>query len=250
MGVVEFERPSDRIIVALDVDELDEAMEIVQELEGLDLMFKVGNQLGTWEGWRRTVEAVHATGARVFADTKFKDIPKTVEKSARSITRHQPDMFNIMADNSDAALSGAVLGREDAITEFGLDIRPILLGVTVLTSMKDDCESIYGADVMTKVAQFAGKAAMMKLDGVVCSPQEAVMLRETETTSGLILVTPGIRPEWAPTDDQQRIMTPALAVAEGSDYLVIGRPITDPPNEIGSRREAAEMIIEELEAAA
>lgn len=234
-------------MVALDVDELAEADKIIRDLEGLPVTFKVGNQLGTYEGWAKVVAAIHATGAKIFCDTKYKDIPATVERSARAITRHQPDFFNIMADNSNEALSGAVKGLNDAVKEHSLPVKPILLGVTVLTSIDEvESEAIYGGAPAEKVLQFATMAAKNGLDGVVCSPKEAKMLKANAATNGLLLVTPGIRPEWAVVGDQSRIMTPRQAAADGCDYLVIGRPITQPPSEIGGPRQAVEKIIEEL----
>jgi orotidine-5'-phosphate decarboxylase len=230
-------------MVALDVDELSEAKKIVEELKGLNVTFKVGNQLGTYEGWSKVIEYIHSKNAKIFCDTKFKDIPETVRKSSRAITRHSPDFFNVMADNTQDALEAAVSGMASVS-----GIAPILLGVTVLTTINDEeCRSIYGGDVITKAQQFAGSAALAGLDGVVCSAQEAALLRANENTADLILVTPGIRPVWAPSNDQKRIVTPSDAVQAGADYLVIGRPITEPPTEIGSSREAVLKIIEELE---
>jgi orotidine-5'-phosphate decarboxylase len=237
----------DKIMVALDVDELSAAKVIAKDLEGSGVTFKIGNQLGTYEGWERAVAFARAAGVGIFCDTKFKDIPETVKKSARAITRHQPDFFNIMADNSPEALRAAVEGVESAMSDFGLKKRPILLGVTVLTTIdRETCISIYGDDPAAKVLQFAKNAAAAGLDGVVCSSNEATMLRENEETKELLLVTPGIRPSWAEKDDQSRIMEPSQAVAAGADYLVIGRPITKPPDEIGSPRAALDKIIEEI----
>lgn len=239
----QFENPAERIMVALDVDELDEAKAIVEELEGIGVTFKVGNQLGTYEGWRRVVEYIHSTGAKIFCDTKFKDIPETVKKSSRAITRHQPDFFNIMADNSEEALRASVAG----VDSVGGGVKPTILGVTVLTTINnEECRSIYGDNVAAKVQQFAAAAAFTGLDGVVCSAEEASLLRSNPETAGLLLVTPGIRPAWAASNDQKRIVTPADAVRSGADYLVIGRPITQPPAEIGGPRQAVEKIISEL----
>jgi orotidine-5'-phosphate decarboxylase len=236
-----------KIMVALDVDELSDAKVIAEDLEGSGVTFKIGNQLGTYEGWERTIAFAREVGAGIFCDTKFKDIPETVKKSARAITRHQPDFFNIMADNSPEALRAAVEGVESAMSDFGLKKRPILLGVTVLTSIdRDTCISIYGDEPTQKVLQFAKNAADAGLDGVVCSSEEAAMLREHEETKDLLLVTPGIRPLWAATGDQSRVMTPSKAFNAGADYLVIGRPITKPPSEIGSPRAALEKILEEI----
>lgn len=237
-----------RIMVALDVDELSQAKELAEELKGLGITFKIGNQLGTYEGWKTAIDFVHSYDSQIFCDTKFKDIPTTVEKSSRAITRRQPEFFNIMVDNSLEALKAAVRGVDSAVEQFGLAQRPILLGVTVLTSISEqESEDIYGAASSTKVLQFAKNAAKAELDGIICSAQEAKLLRNDPDTKSLLLVTPGIRPVWADPNDQARIITPSQAVKDGSDYLVIGRPITQPPKEVGSPRQAVLRIIKELE---
>jgi orotidine-5'-phosphate decarboxylase len=242
-----FENPAERIMVALDVDELDQARQIAESIKDLGVNFKISNQLGTLEGWKKAVEFAHEFNAHIFCDTKFKDIPETVKKSSRAITRHQPDFFDIMADNNQAALEAAVDGVSSALSDFSLTKRPVILGVTVLTSISnEESIAIYGADSAIKVLQFATAAAKAGLDGVVCSSEEVIMLRENDTTKDLILVTPGIRPTWAVTGDQQRITTPRQAIDNGTDYLVIGRPITQPPAEIGTPRDAILKIIEEI----
>ena len=234
------------IIVALDVDSLEKAQKYADQLRDTDVIFKIGNQLGTYEGWKKCIDFARSYGARIFCDTKFKDIPETVQLSARAITRLEPDMFNIMADTDPAALRAAVAGIDSAVADYGV-ARPIILGVTVLTSYGDEvCRSIYGADAAEKVLQFATSAAQAGLDGVVCSAKEAAMLRAHDATKDLLLVTPGIRPTWAVSGDQSRILTPAQAIANGADYLVVGRPITQPPSEIGSPRNALQKIIEEI----
>ena len=239
--------PAARIMVAIDVDELDQAHVVAEDLKGLDITFKIGNQLGTFEGWKKAVEFARKFQVQIFCDTKFKDIPNTVEKSARAITRHQPNFFNIMLDNNIAALQAAVRGIESAILDYGLAIRPKLLGVTVLTSLsEEETQSIYGASVQAKVIEFSSTAAQAGLDGVVCSAQEAKLLRAHASTKNLLLVTPGIRPIWAAEGDQARITTPAQAIENGADYLVIGRPITAPPPSISSPRQAVLKIIKEL----
>ena len=237
----------DKIMVALDVDELGQAHQVAEKLRGSGVTFKIGNQLGTYEGWEQAVAFARTAGVGIFCDTKFKDIPATVEKSARAITRHQPDFFNIMADNSPEALHAAVEGIDSAMKDFGLLRRPKLLGVTVLTSIdRETSQAIYGGEPSDKVLQFATNAAQAGLDGVVCSTEEAELLRGNKETEGLLLVTPGIRPLWAASGDQSRVMTPRRAVKAGADYLVIGRPITQPPPEIGSPRNALEKILEEI----
>lgn len=239
--------PAQRIIVALDVDTLSEAAALAEELKGTGVTFKIGNQLGTFEGWKAATEFAQKYQVNLFCDTKFKDIPTTVGKSSRAITQFAPTMFNIMADNSIEALREAVRYRDEAVTAFNVQ-KPILLGVTILTSI-DNAESIaiYGSDAQSKVVQFAQNAAKAGLDGVVCSSQEITLLKNNPQTKDLLLVTPGIRPSWAASNDQNRIMTPSEAVDAGADYLVIGRPITQPPPEIGNARNALNKIIEELE---
>ena len=242
-----FKNPAQRIMVALDVDELEQAREIAESIKDLGVGIKIGNQLGTYEGWQKAIDFAHEYSATVFCDTKFKDIPETVKKSSRAITRHQPEFFNVMADNSALALTGAVEGVRSAMEDFKLASSPKILGVTVLTSISDEeSRSIYGAGSAEKVLQFATAAAEAGIDGVVCSAEEAIALRNHPATKDLILVTPGIRPSWAASNDQARVMTPKEAVEAGVDYMVIGRPITQPPTEIGTPRDAILKIIEEL----
>lgn len=247
MNRPQFNNPAARIMVALDVDELSQAREIAQSLQGLGVGFKIGNQLGTFEGWKAAIALAREFGGLVFCDTKFKDISETVGKSSRAITRHQPDFFNIMADTNLATLVAAAKASRNAYVEYNLSIQPIILGVTVLTSLSDDDSlAIYGKDSSAKVQQFAALAVQAGLDGVVCSAQEAEMLRANPETKDLLLVTPGIRPAWSTSGDQSRITTPAQAIASGADYIVIGRPITQPPAEIGTPRDALLKIIEEI----
>ena len=246
MGSKVFANPVERIMVAFDVDELAEAREIAESVRDLGVTFKIGNQLGTFEGWKAAIEFAYEYGALIFCDTKFKDIPETVKKSSRAITRLQPDFFNVMADTTSETMRSAIEGVNSAVQDFGAK-KPIVLGVTVLTSISaEDSQSIYGADSAAKVLQFATSAAEAGLDGVVCSAQEASILRENPVTADLLLVTPGIRPSWAASGDQQRITTPKQAIENGADYLVIGRPITQPPAVIGTPRDAILKIIEEI----
>ena len=247
MGRPDVKNPAARIMVALDVDELSEARRVARSIQGLGAVLKIGNQLGTFEGWKAAVEFAHEFDAQIFCDTKFKDIPETIKKSSRAITRHQPNFFTVMADTNLATLQAAVEGARSALQEYGLTKRPILLGVTILTSLSDEeTHSIYGSDSAVKVQQFATLAATAGLDGVVCSAQETKLLRANAATKELLLVTPGIRPAWAVGGDQSRITTPIEAITNGADYLVIGRPITQPPPHIGTPRDALLRIIEEI----
>ncbi len=235
---------SQKIIVALDVETEAEAAALLDQLHGYAIWIKIGNQLGTVMGWKAAIAMVHERGFSIFCDTKFKDIPETVKKSAAALTAFGPDMFNIMADTTASVLEAAVRGKNTLDNSQA----PLLLGVTVLTAFSNsECQSIYGASASDKVMQFASQAAAAGLDGVVCSAKEARLLRQDETTKHLLLITPGVRPTWAAQGDQSRVMTPYDAIQAGADYLVIGRPITQPPPEIGSPRAALEKIINELE---
>lgn len=239
----------DRIIVALDVQTIDEAVAIVDEVGSHANKFKIGLELGMSVGFHTAVDAVHqaSDGADVFADTKLKDIPNTMYGAGRSVQGFRPWMFNVHADNTEAAMAAAVEGAQSRADELGLATRALVIGVTVLTSYSGrDSEEIYGAGASETVIKNAKRAAKAGLDGVVCSPKEAEVLAADPATSGLARVTPGIRPEWAAAGDQKRVMSPSDAVAAGSDYLVIGRPITKPPEGITSQQ-AIERIIEELE---
>lgn len=234
-------------MVAVDVDNMEQAREIAKAASGLGVSLKIGNQLGAYAGWQAVIELAREFDVKIFCDTKFKDIPETVKQSARALTKLQPDFFNIMADTQGEALRGAVEGVRSTATELSVKA-PILLGVTVLTSFtNEDSHRVYGADSASKVQQFATIAAGAGLDGIVCSAEEAEMLRVDPLTRDLILVTPGIRPIWAAPNDQARVTTPSQAVRMGADYLVIGRPITQPPVEIGTPRDAILNIIKELE---
>jgi orotidine-5'-phosphate decarboxylase len=242
-----FASPAERIIVALDVDDIPSAREMAHDIQDLDVTFKIGNQMGTYEGWKAVIDFTREFNAHVFCDTKFKDIPETVKKSARAITRHQPDFFTIMADNSLAALQAAIQGVESACQDYDLAKKPLVIGVTVLTSISDkESHDIYGASATYKVQQFAKAAVQAGLDGIVCSAKEAALLRTKTWAKDLLLVTPGIRPVWAATNDQSRVVTPRQAIANGADYLVIGRPVTQPPSHIGTPRDALLKIIEEI----
>ena len=125
---------------------------------------------------------------------------------------------------------------------------PLVLAVTVLTSLGEyDTYLIFGAPSKAKVLQFARDAKIAGCDGIICSPQELEFLGNYPELRGLLKVVPGIRPKWSVTGDQKRIMTPSDAIKAGADYLVIGRPITNPPKEVGSSVEAVKRIIEEIE---
>jgi orotidine-5'-phosphate decarboxylase len=234
-------RPADRIIVALDVPTLDAAMGHVRALAGRVGAFKVGLELLTSAGAPQVVSAIHAAGGRVFFDGKFCDIPNTIRGAATAASAMGVWMFDVHASSGSGAVAAAAAAKGGSL----------LVAVTVLTSM-DDAESgrVFGAPARTRVVEFARMARSAGADGVVCSGAELPLLRADPALQGLLTVVPGVRPAWAETGDQARVLTPGGAVKAGADYLVIGRPILKPPASIGGPAEAASAIADEIAAAA
>ena len=230
-----------RIIIALDVQTKEEGLALVGRLKDART-FKVGLELFTAEG-PALFRKLKALRKDIFLDLKLHDIPNTVAGAVRSAFKHGVRMMTIHTSGGREMMAKAAEAAK-AAAEAGQGPRPLLLGVTVLTSLKgDDLEEVgMGSDVASQVLRLAGLAKAAGLDGVVCSPQEIEVLRR-EYGPGLIIVTPGIRPVWAAAQDQKRIMTPAEAVAKGADYLVIGRPITGAT----SPNDAFLKVVEELD---
>jgi orotidine-5'-phosphate decarboxylase len=232
---------ADRIIIALDVQTKEEGIALVSRLKDART-FKVGLELFTAEG-PALFRKLKALRKDIFLDLKLHDIPNTVAGAVRSAFRHGVQMMTIHTSGGREMMAKAAETARREAAETGRP-KPLLLGVTVLTSLKgpDLAEVGMSDDVSGQVLRLAGLAKAAGLDGVVCSPQEIEVLRR-EYGPGLLIVTPGIRPVWAAAQDQKRIMTPAEAVAKGADYLVIGRPITGAP----SPNEAFLKVVEELD---
>lgn len=232
-----FMKPSDRIFVALDTADLEKAVGLAQQLKELVGGIKLGKEFFTALG-PEGVREVSAVGLPVFLDLKFHDIPATVAGAVRAALALKPVMLNVHAAGGETMMRAAA----EAAAEAGEE-RPLVLAVTVLTSLwsgdlaATGIESPAGAQVL----RLARLAESCGLDGVVCSAREATDLRH-EFGEDFKLVVPGIRPDWAQTDDQKRTQTPAEAVASGADYLVIGRPITGDPDPA----DAAKRIVDEL----
>jgi orotidine-5'-phosphate decarboxylase len=230
-----------RILVALDVDSRAKALALADTLRGTVAGYKIGKQLFTAEG-PDVVRALTARGDRVFLDLKFHDIPNTVAGAVSSAVSTGAWMVNVHASGGSAMMRAAA-GAARAAADAAATARPLVIGVTVLTSMDDAALAEVGASrsVMEQAVHLATLARAAGLDGVVASPQEIAAIR-TACGPDFLIVTPGIRPAGqAGTDDQARTLTPAEAVAAGATYLVIGRPITaaaDP-------RAAAEAIVAE-----
>ncbi|AWB53651.1 orotidine-5'-phosphate decarboxylase [Pasteurella multocida] len=214
-----------KIIVALDYEKEEDALSLVDQIDPSLCRLKVGKEMFTTLG-TKFVKALHDRNFDVFLDLKFHDIPNTVARAVRSAADLGVWMVDLHA-------SGGLRMMEEAkkiLEPYGKDA-PLLISVTVLTSMEDlDLLQIgINASPMEQVIRLANLTQRAGLDGVVCSPQEVEILR-ANCGKDFKLITPGIRPIGSDFGDQRRVMTPAGAIQAGSDYLVIGRPITQADN--------------------
>jgi orotidine-5'-phosphate decarboxylase len=209
------------VLVALDVATEEELLKLIDQLDPSECRVKVGKELFTLFG-PKVLDILHQRGFEVFLDLKFHDIPNTVAAAVRAAAERGVWMVNVHASGGSVMMKAA----REALQPYG-DKAPILIAVTVLTSMGEDDLSELGVErsAAEQVSHLARLAEDSGMDGVVCSAREAEKLR-AERGDGFLLVTPGIRPRDSAGDDQQRIATPEEAVRMGSNYLVIGRPIS------------------------
>lgn len=207
-----------RVIVALDYPDANQAMALADRLDPALCKLKVGKELFVRAG-PALVEQLSTRGFKVFLDLKFHDIPNTVAQACRAAVDLGVWMVNVHASGGLKMMQAAREAVAGAETK--------LIAVTVLTSMNGDDLHQIGLDVepAVQVARLAGLADQAGMDGVVCSAQEATLLRR-QIGPDFLLVTPGIRPAGSDVGDQSRILTPARAIEAGADYLVVGRPIT------------------------
>lgn len=229
-----------RIIVAMDFSSQDECLKIAKSLNPSHCRLKVGKELFTACG-PGVVRALHDLGFEVFLDLKFHDIPATVAKAVSAAADMGVWMVNVHASGGESMLSAAAEALANRAS------RPKLIAVTILTSMSqsDVAKLGYSRSLEEQVVFLAQLSHQCSMDGVVCSSKEAGMLKQ-QIANDFLTVTPGIRPSWAAKNDQQRILTPEQAVASGSDYLVIGRPITQSQNPA----ESCERIYQSIQGAA
>jgi orotidine-5'-phosphate decarboxylase len=209
-----------RVIVALDFPDAGAALAMAARLDPALCRVKVGKELFVAAG-PAVVERLQASGFEVFLDLKFHDIPNTVAGACRAAARLGVWMLNVHAGGGSALMRAA----REAVE--GFPKRPLLIGVTVLTSLSDAelGEIGFAGSAADNVARLARLAAASGLDGVVCSAEEATMLRD-KLGAGFVSVTPGIRLPGDAKGDQSRVVTPEDAVRRGAHYLVIGRPVT------------------------
>lgn len=247
-----------RLFVALDVESLADAEALLDRLGDRAPGVKIGTQLFTAAG-PAAIERAHTRGARVFLDLKYHDIPNTVAGAVREATRLGVFMLNVHASGGVAMMRAAAEAATKAARDFAVP-RPIVLGVTVLTSLDRKAlaqDLALSASVESHVLHLAQRAREAGLDGCVASPQEIGLLRRA-LGSKWVIVTPGIRPGATqaggaggpgeaprPNDDQRRVATPASAIRAGADYLVVGRPITAAPDPAA----AITAIVEEIRTA-
>jgi orotidine-5'-phosphate decarboxylase len=222
----------DRLIIALDLPSVAAASQMVARLGDAIRFYKIGYQLAFVGGLPLAADLI-AAGKRVFLDLKLHDIGNTVQKGVESVAQMGATFLTV--HGFPQTMKAAVEGKR------GSSLR--ILAVTVLTSYDDADLAAAGYDmgVAELAAARAQQARDTGIDGLVCSPEEAAVLRAVAGTS-MVLVTPGIRPAGAVLGDQKRVMTPARAIAAGADYLVVGRPVL----EAADPRKAAEEIIEEI----
>jgi orotidine-5'-phosphate decarboxylase len=229
------------IIVALDVPTAEQAQQLARDLAPVVGAFKIGKELFVSAG-PEIVKKIRATGANVFLDLKFHDIPNTVAKAVAAATRLDVQMLTIHTSGGSEMMRAAEKSAQDTAKTCGRTA-PLVLGVTVLTSATNAtlAEIGCGFDTVDQVLRLARLAVTSGLRGLVCSPLEIVALRKI-LPPHIQLVTPGIRTGAEPADDQKRTLTPREAIQAGANWLVIGRPIYAAANP----RVAAEKILESI----
>jgi orotidine-5'-phosphate decarboxylase len=228
----------ERLIVALDLDDIEQVKELVRLLAPEVGMFKVGKQLFTCAG-PQAVRVIQQLGGEIFLDLKFHDIPNTVAKAAIEAARLGVKMFNVHASGS-LEMMRTTVKEVRRICRQERRRQPIMLAVTVLTSLNQDDLKRVGVDgrVVDQVVRLALLTKEAGMDGVVASPHEVADIRAA-CGRRFVIVTPGIRPVEADRNDQQRVMTPKGAIAAGVDYIVIGRPILEADDPVAAARAVA-----------
>lgn len=232
----------ERLILALDVDDLERVKQVVRLLASEVGMFKVGKQLFTHAG-PQAVKLIQGMGGEVFLDLKFHDIPNTVAKAATEATRLGVKMFNVHASGSLEMMRLTVREISRVCRQESLR-KPLMLAVTVLTSLnKSDLEKVgVDGEVEDQVIRLALLTKEAGMDGVVASPQEVAAIR-VACGRRFVIVSPGVRPQKGKRNDQRRVMTAEEAIRAGADYIVVGRPVMEAKDPLSAVRE----IIAEME---
>ena len=218
-----------KVCVALDLPSREENLALLEQIKDFDVWIKVGfrSYIRDGKSFLDDIKSINPN-FKIFLDLKLYDIPNTMADTAEEIAALGVDMFNVHASAGKKAMK-EVMDRLSPLPS-----RPLVLAVTALTSFDEDgFAAVYGTDINTKAAQFARDAHEAGLDGVVCSAHEVALIKQA-TAEDFICLTPGIRPSGAAVGDQKRVMTPAAARAIGSDYIVVGRPITQADNPVAA----------------
>ena len=238
----------DKLIVALDTSSEQEAVKLVEKLSEHVGYFKIGLELFTSCG-PKIIEVIKDKGNKVFFDGKFLDIPNTVAKAVANLVRHRVDMLNLYMTGGIKMLQEAKSSLNDAAVRYNLQ-PPKLLGVTVLTSLTADTLK-NDLKVQSQIDEYVLHLAMIaftnSLNGIICSPNEAKLIRDalkarSRDVDSFLIVTPGVRPSWSKAHDQERIATPKEAILNGASHIVVGRPIT----EAKDPQDAVKRILDEI----
>ncbi len=234
----------EKLILALDVDDVASAYNIIEKLAPHIKFYKLGLQLITKDG-PRMVMTLRRKGLKIFYDAKFFDIPQTVYNACYEAARLGVNMINVHALGGKKMISYAREAIEKAAEKMQIE-RPLLLAVTILTSMdnrdlKENLKCNY--DIKKMVLTLAKNAKDAGADGIICSPNELKILRK-ELGDDIIIVTPGIRIKKVKKDDQKRVLTPKEAIRDGADYIVVGRPVLQAEDKL----EVIENIFNEIKA--
>lgn len=233
----------DRIILALDVDDLKEAEELVKELKDYVGYFKIGLPLIVNYGYE-AFRLLEEHGAKCYYDGKFHDIPHTVQKACINLVKNGVDFFNVHIQGGSKMAAAVVKASRAAAKSYGFEA-PTILGVTLLSSFGQKTlttELCVDKNIEDFVLQLARVAKDTGLDGVIASAEEAKRIRK-EIGKDFIILCPATRPTWASVNDQVRVDTPRDAILSGADFMVVGRPITAAEDRIA----AAKLIIDEIE---
>lgn len=233
----------DRIILALDVETLEEVENLVTELKDYVGYFKISLPLIVNYGFE-AVRLIERLGGKCYYDSKFHDIPNTVQKACISLVKNNVHFFNIHIQGGSKMITGSVKAAKAAAKRLEKE-PPVILGVTLLSSFGQrtlTTELCVDKSIEDFVAQLAKVAYDSGLNGVVASAEEARRIRKEIPDKDFIIVCPATRPTWASVNDQVRVDTPYSAITAGVDYLVVGRPITTAEDRVA----AAKLIIDEI----
>lgn len=233
-----------KLVLALDVEEIETAKALVDELSPYIGTFKVGLQLFCGYGLE-IVNYIKEKNSNFFLDVKLHDIPNTVEKASFNVIKNGANFFNVHATGGVEMMKAAKKGAYDAAHKYNRE-KPLILAVTILTSINEtilENELLNKNKVEDMVLQLAKNTKEAGLDGVVASANELKIIKK-ELGQDFVVLTPGIRPTWSLKDDQKRVATPQSAIKDGADFIVLGRAITNSDNKI----EAIKKVYEEIEA--